>query len=175
MLIINYETGIALSIPVTTAQLTYNARDSYGDRYYSDVELSPFYDAVFDEPLESEEEEELASNAPVTNVPTPAIPNESKHAEPLPTLDEDTVKHLTVSQLKDELRKRKLTVNGVKLALQNRLQAFLSNPSSNNLPDGETPAAEVRNLTCGDTQEWPRASLLCLTKGNKESKGGRRG
>jgi hypothetical protein len=75
---VNYEyneTAIALSVPVTTAQLTFNARDSYGDRYDSDGELGPFYDAVFDEPSESEEEEELDSD-----VPTPAVPNDSEHA-----------------------------------------------------------------------------------------------
>jgi hypothetical protein len=87
---------------------------------------------VFDEPSESEEEEELATDVPLTTVPTPAVPNDSEHSEPLLTLDEDTVKHLTVSQLKDELRKRKLTVNGVKSVLQNKLLAFFSNPSSNN-------------------------------------------
>jgi hypothetical protein len=146
---VNYEcneTGIALSVPVATAQLTFNARDSYGHGYDSDGELGPFYDAVFDEPSESKEEEELASNVPLTNVPTPAVPNDSEHAEPSPTLDEDTVKRLTISQLKDELRKQKLTVNGVKLVLQNRLLAFFSNPSSKYLP-GETPAAKVQNAS----------------------------
>jgi hypothetical protein len=59
----------------------------------------------------------LASNEPLTNLPPPTVPLASEHIDPLPTLDEDTVKHLNVSQLKDELRKQKLTVNGVKLVL----------------------------------------------------------
>ncbi len=70
----------------------------------------------------------MDSNVLVTNVPTPAVPNVSEHAGPSPTLDEDTVKRLTVSQLKDELRKRKPEVNGVlQLVLQNRLLASLAN------------------------------------------------
>jgi hypothetical protein len=53
------ETGVALSVPQTTAQLQFNARDTYHDGYYSDGELGPFFDAVMVEPSESEDEEEL--------------------------------------------------------------------------------------------------------------------
>jgi hypothetical protein len=95
---------------------------------------------VFEDPSWSEEEEELDSNVLVTNVPTPAVPNVSEHAGPSPTLDEDTVKRLTVSQLKDELRKWKPS-------------SFFSKPSSKNLL-GETPEAQVQNVTsAGFAQE----------------------
>ncbi len=118
------ERGIALSAPVTTEQLHFEARDSYGDGYNNDRELSPFYDALFDEASKSEDEEELPTDTPLTNVPIPAVPNDLEHSEPLPTLDEDAIKNMTVAQLKDELRKQKVTVNRVKLVLQNRLLTF---------------------------------------------------
>jgi hypothetical protein len=47
----------------------------------------------------------LATDVSFTNVRTLAGPDDSEHTEPLPTLDKDTVKHLTISQLKDELKK----------------------------------------------------------------------
>jgi hypothetical protein len=39
---------------------------------------------------------------PLTNVPAPVVPNDSEQVEPLPTHNEDNVKHLAVSQLKDD-------------------------------------------------------------------------
>ncbi len=62
-------------------------------------------------------------------------------------LDEEAVKKMTMAQLKeDELKKRKLTVNGVKSILQERLLAFLNNPNSSNLLQRPTAAAEGHNL-----------------------------
>ena len=142
------ETGVALSVPQTTAQLQFNARDTYRDGYDSDGELGPFFDAVMDEPSESEDEEEL----PTVGAPSPILLPTDVQCEqtqlppPPPLLDEDAVKSMTVAQLKDELKKRKLTVNGVKQVLQERLLGFLRNPNSNNLPSA-TPAAEGQNVT----------------------------
>jgi hypothetical protein len=68
---------------------------------------------------------------------------------PLPLIEEDAVKNMTVAQLKDELKKRKLTVNGVKQVLQERLLGFLCNPNSNssNLPSKPLAAEAGQNIT----------------------------
>lgn len=75
--------------------------------------------------------------------------------QPTALLDDEAVNKMTIAQLKDELRKRNLTVNGVKAVLQERLQAFLSNPnSSNNLPQQNAAAAVGNNnLTSADFSE----------------------
>jgi hypothetical protein len=51
------ERGVALSVPQTTAPLQFNARDSYRDGYESDGELGSFFDAVMNEPSDSEDKE----------------------------------------------------------------------------------------------------------------------
>jgi hypothetical protein len=144
------KTGVALSVPLTTAQLQFNARDFYCDGYDSDGELGPFFDAVMDELSDTEDEEELptAGGAPsILLLPTNALPSEQTQLPPPPPLlDEDAVKSMTVAQLKEELKKRKLAVNGVKQVLQDRLLGFLHNPNSNNLPSA-TPAAGGQNVT----------------------------
>jgi hypothetical protein len=52
MLIMSKEIGITISVPVTTTELTFTVKDSFGDGYDSEGELGPFYDAVLDEPSE---------------------------------------------------------------------------------------------------------------------------
>ena len=109
------EAGIALSVPETTRQLDFIARDSYRDRYDSDGELGPFFDAVVDEPSDSEDEEELPIGAPLPEVPIASDQTQptSNDAEIQPTvndeavalLDEEAVKKMTVAQLKDEKKK----------------------------------------------------------------------
>jgi hypothetical protein len=143
------EMCVALSVPQTIAQLQFNARDTYCDGYDSDCELGPFFDAVMDEPSESEDEEELpTAGAPsILLLPTDApASKQTQPPPPPPLLDKDAVKCMTVAQLKEELKKRKLTVNGVKQVLQDRLLGFLRNPNSSNLPSA-TPAAEGQNVT----------------------------
>ncbi len=59
------ETGVALSVPQTRAQLQFNAKGSYHDGYNSDGQLSPFFDAIMDEASDSEDDEELPTQAGV--------------------------------------------------------------------------------------------------------------
>jgi len=145
--------GVALSVPNASAvHVEFNARDSYRDGYDSDGKLGPFFDAVMDEGTdESDDDEELptASAAPLPREATNTAGEEPQPA-PVPLLDEDSVKVMNVAQLKDELRKRKLTVNGVKQVLQERLLSFLRNPNSNNnLPGPGTTAAGQNVTTAG--------------------------
>jgi hypothetical protein len=63
---------------------------------------------------------------------------------------------MTVEQRKEELRKRKLPVNGVKAVLLNRLLGFFGNPNNNKVPS-ETAAADGRNLPSAgfaETAAW---------------------
>jgi hypothetical protein len=148
------EAGVALSVPQTTAQLQFNAKDSYHDGYDSDSELGPFFDAIMDEASDSEDDEELPTAAGVESASTLQLPTDVPPLPPPPLLTEDAVKRMNVAQLKDELKKQKLTVNGVKLALQERLLGNSnSNSNCNNLPSA-TPAVQAhKNVTCAGFAE----------------------
>jgi hypothetical protein len=104
------ERDVALSVPQTTAQLQFNARDSYHDGYDSDGELGPFFDAVMNEPSDSEDEEELTTTGAPSMLPLPTDTPPEQTQPPPPLLVEDAKKGMTVAQLKEELKKRKLTL-----------------------------------------------------------------
>lgn len=52
---------------------------------------------------------------------------------------------MNVAQLKEELKKRKLTVNGVKATLQQRLLDNLNNPNGSDVPGGPAVSGANKN------------------------------
>jgi hypothetical protein len=125
--------GVVLSVPVTS-QIPYanNCRSTSEDGYDSDGQLGPFYDAVAHEKDDDaedfdEEEQELLQE----------VSNESVEQQPpliAPVADLPNFQLMTVAQLKDELRKHNLPVNGRKEVLLQRLSA----PHGTILPPSNT-------------------------------------
>jgi hypothetical protein len=138
-------------VPVTTEHvLAKNSNENtYSQGYDSDGEIGPFYDAVSGEKDYSSEEEDdddaqifppyhidaTPENLEATPRNLEAIPMISDavpiNTEPLPHLTQFQIMAMTVNQLKEELGKRKLSKNGVKGALQQRLLARINAPVSN--------------------------------------------
>ena len=104
--------GVALSVPVTTQmRMSLNSNQlTYHDGYDSDGEVGPFYDAVANE-LDSKDEmyDEEEHGEPVVE----AI-QEDESTPDTPSLTEEDINKMTVAQLKEELHKRKQSVNGKK-------------------------------------------------------------
>jgi len=127
------ENGVSLSVPVANDYVfpSNNNVDTYTDGLDSDGEVGPFFDAVAEEKDYSDEEDEnedIGIGGPVQVVPpstdAPLIPpiTATGNDATLPSLTEVEVMAMTVNQLKDELAKRKLSKNGVKATLQQRLK-----------------------------------------------------
>jgi hypothetical protein len=164
-------------VPVTTEHvLAKNSNENtYSQGYDSDGEIGPFYDAVSGEKDYSSEEEDdddaqifppdridaTPENLEATPGNLEAIPMTSDavpiNAEPLPHLTQFQIMAMTVNQLKEELGKRKLSKNGVKGALQQRLLARINAPIFNEseaqheppqtaLIEGFDPSATWREL-----------------------------
>jgi len=94
---------------------------TYHDGYDSDSKVGPFYDAVANE-LDSKDEmydEEEHGEEPAVK----AI-QENEGASDTQSLTEEDIKKMTVAQLKEELCKRKQSVNGKKKVLQGLLGAI---------------------------------------------------
>jgi hypothetical protein len=177
------DNGLQLSIPMTTRQeAKHTFKESYNDGYNSNDELGPFFDAVAGEQFDfSDEEEEDSlvstpvepmanSNAPAesgSNYDTPAEPSAINNTLDTPAINEAAINLITVAQLKEELKKRKLSQSGVKTILQLKLLVALTSPTSQiissvanrteqlqvpvvpDFPPGATwKRADTRNLCC---------------------------
>ena len=85
---------------------------TYHDGYVSNDELGPFFDAVAEEKNDSEEMDDEEADGenlqPEMDTPVPEVPS----------LSEADVKKMSTKELKDELKKRKLSTNGKKDVLQ---------------------------------------------------------
>ncbi len=103
-----------IAIINVTAQLQFNAKDSSHDGYDSEGELGPFYDAIMDEASDSEDDEELPTAAGVEPSSTIQLPTDVPPLPPPSLLTEVAIKSMNVAQLKDQLKKRELTVSGVR-------------------------------------------------------------
>jgi hypothetical protein len=119
------ENGIHISVPVANEYRLpkNNNNGTYNDGYDSDGELR-----LSDEEDKDEETGQPAQPAPVNNESMPVISEAVPVKDlppPLPT--EPPVMAMTANQLKDELAKRKLSKNGVKAALQQRLLTVMTN------------------------------------------------
>ena len=116
------DTGVVLSVPISS-QLPYsnnNNEQTYQDGYDSDGEIGPFFDAVafqLDDEDEVFDEEEHAPAPETTNE------NQQQETEVPPAASIPNFHLMTVAQLKEELRKRNLPVNGRKDVLLERLLA----------------------------------------------------
>jgi hypothetical protein len=147
------ENGVSLSVPVANDYVfpSNNNVDTYTDGLDSDGEVGPFFDAVAEEKDYSDEEDEnedIGIGGPVQVVPpstdAPLIPpiTATGNDATLPSLTEVEVMAMTVNQLKDELAKRKLSKNGVKATLQQRLigaMTTLPNTAIESADDAEGP------------------------------------
>ena len=102
---------VALRVPTTT--LT--------DGYDSENECGPFFDAVYGEA--SEEESDGEDETPPAQTET----NLTADPETLP-LTEEKIKKMNVVQLKEELKKRKKSQNGIKKVLQECLLGAVNAP-----------------------------------------------
>lgn len=140
------EEGVPLSVPeAMVRRLVFTAHESCGDGHDSDGELGPFFDAVLDEASDSEDEDELPSSNVVPPPPDTVPPAPQESQQPIVTLNEEDVKKMNVAQLKEELKKRKLTVNGVKATLQQRLLDNLNNPNGSDVPGGPVVSGANNN------------------------------
>ena len=148
--------GLTLSVPMVRATRDrYDNEDTYGtyrDGYDSDGQQGPFFDAVANEnnaevdkdPMESEVDEATPAKKSNTEIP-PAM---------TPTLTEEEVKKMTLNQLREECRKRKLAVGGNKAALQGRLLGAVNAPVRTDRETGQeervpgcfAPTAKWREL-----------------------------
>ena len=147
-------------MPVTTQMHTsLNSNQlTYHDGYDSDGEVGPFYDAVANE-LDSEDEmyDEEEHGEPAVE----AI-QEDEGAPDTPSLTEEDVNKMTVAQLKEELHKRKQSVNGKKEVLQGRLLGAIDAPvmtgdRNKELQEqvtGFAPEAKWQYLTCNNIPVW---------------------
>ena len=104
--------GVALSMPVTAQMHTSSNSNqlTYYDGYDSDGKVGPFYDVVVNE-LDSEDE---MCNEEEHGEPDVKAIKEDEGAPDTQTLTEEDIKKMTVAQLKEELHKRKQSVNGKK-------------------------------------------------------------
>jgi len=137
---IENEQGHQLSVPKQPEGLTLQ---SSSNPYDSDGEEGPFFDAVFDE-LDFSSDVEEDDEAPIQHQPTsstqPAInpsattgaasegPDPAAQTQHQGTLTAEMINNMTVSQLKDELRKRNKSSTGVKKTLQERLLGSMNAP-----------------------------------------------
>jgi hypothetical protein len=117
--------GVALSVPVTS-QMPYsnNNTSTYEDGYDSDGQLGPFYDAVAHQKDDDDEEFDEEEQIPLHEVSDESVQQEPP--EIVPEVNLPNFQLMTVAQLKDELRKRNLPVNGRKEVLLQRLSAPLA-------------------------------------------------
>jgi hypothetical protein len=125
--------GVVLSMPVTS-QIPYanNRGSTSEDGYDSDGQLGPFYDAVAHEKDDDAEDFDEEEQEPLQEVS-----NESVEQQPpliATVADLPNFQLMTVAQLKDELLKRNLPVNGPKEVLLQRLSV----PHGTILPPSNT-------------------------------------
>ena len=117
---------VALSMPVTS-QIPYsnNNMSTYEDGYDSDGQLGPFYDAVAHQKDDDDEEFDEEEQMPLHEISDDSVQQEPP--EIVPEANLVNFQLMTVAQLKDELRKRNLPVNGRKEVL---LQCLCAPPAA---------------------------------------------
>ncbi len=83
----------------------------------------------------------MANNAVPADAPAEPAANNDAPAEPsavnnTPAINEAAINLMTVSQLNEQLKNRKLSQSGVKAVLQQRLLAALTSPTSEIISSG---------------------------------------
>jgi hypothetical protein len=117
------DTGIMLSVPVTS-EIPYaknNNCNTYQEGYDSDGEVGPFFDAIANQKDDDDEEFDEDEHTPVLE--EASSNNQQQENEVTPVVNSTDLQKMTAAQLKDELRKRNLAVNGRKEVLIQRLLA----------------------------------------------------
>jgi hypothetical protein len=134
------EGGVNVSVPVTTeARVIRNIDEStYSNRYDSDGEIGPFFDAVAAEKQYDSDDESLHDQEPEI-IAAPAIAVASPNAAPGPTLTAETVNKMTNAQLREALQRLGKSRQGNKTILTERLLSAIN-------VDG-TPALPVPAVT----------------------------
>ena len=138
------EDGVVLSIPVTS-EIPYskNNNGTHDDGYDSDGLVGPFFDAVLNQNDDDDEMYDEEEQTPFEDVSDEGV--QPEHTELAPEANSPNFQLMTVAQLKDELRKRNLPVNGRKEKLLERLCAprAATHPSANSY--GRAQRQEVIN------------------------------
>jgi len=139
--------GTHLSVPVENEMRQFSCFDeeAHDAGYDSDGQLGPFFDAVSDEAAFEEYEEAGIIDSPPPPPPINAGANAEAEAPPV-LLSDSRIRAMKVSELRDELRKRKLSSNGLKADLVARLIQNAHLPTSSS--DDPSPAEE-------DNQPFP--------------------
>ena len=127
--------GTHLSVPMfmTVPVIKCNSPELYEEGYDSAAEIGLFFDAVEDE----EDPESYSEDTLQMNDAAPATNSEPSY---MPLLEED-IKKMKVTELKDELKKHKLSMNGNKgILMEHLLQAHNLPPASNVSTKNQQPA-----------------------------------
>jgi len=134
--------GVVLSVPVTTEAPCSNSNrnQTYQEGYDSNGEASSFFDAIASQLDDDDEVYDEEEHAPIHETPT-TEKNQQQESE-VPAAANLTDFHLmTVAFLKEELRKRNLSVNGRKdVLLQHLLAPRVTTSSLGQREQREQPA-----------------------------------